>query len=73
MKNELKEQISNIIHQQWETWTKGLVNEWKNELPEALKNRWQKKWKPYSMLSEKEKDKDRVSADKIIQEINKNI
>lgn len=66
MNDELREQLSDIIHQQWEHWTKGIVNEWKDKLPEALENRWKKKWKLYSELSKEEKDKDRVWADKII-------
>ena len=31
-----------------------------------MMKKWQKNWKPYSELSEEEKDKDRIWADKVL-------
>ena len=62
----LREELANLEHEQWISWTKYLVMEWGNKLPQALIERLQKNWKAYSALSEDEKDKDRIWADKIL-------
>ena len=79
MKN-IREELSELEHIQWEKWTHSLAQELdlvkhcikKNDSKRALEIlenrmvRWEKNWKPYSELSEKIKDYDRVWADKVL-------
>lgn len=61
---KLREELSKLEHEQWTHWTKYFL--------ENLENydnvvRWEKQSKmPYEKLSEKEKDSDRIWADKVI-------
>ena len=63
-KNKLREELAELEHEQWMSWSKYIVAN--NEVPLELFNQWSRNWKPYSKLSEKQKDKDRIWADKVI-------
>ncbi|MFA5745649.1 MAG: hypothetical protein WCX79_00165 [Candidatus Paceibacterota bacterium] len=58
-----REKLSDLEHQQWAHWTKYMLN---NLTPENIK-RWKEQIEtPYNKLTNKEKDSDRVWADKVI-------
>ena len=60
----LREKLAKLEHDQWEAWSKDIA-ETENINPERLK-RWKTLWGPYESLSEKDKDKDREWADKVL-------
>jgi len=64
-KNALREDLADLEHCQWMSWTKYLVEN--HDIPEKLEQKWKKNWKPYNELTEEEKDKDRKWADKALQ------
>ena len=64
-KQKLREELANLEHEQWISWTKYL-NE-NHKIPLDLIKKWEKNWKPYSELSEKVKDADRIWADKVLE------
>ena len=58
-----REKLAALEHDQWAHWTKYMLD---NLTPENIA-RWKKQVKtPYAALSEKEKDSDRIWADKVI-------
>ena len=64
---KLRERLASLEHEQWVEWSKNLVE---NECISLSRiERWQKLWKPYSELTEADKDQDRVWADKILSEV----
>lgn len=62
--NELREKLAELEHEQWIAWSKN-VAETENITP-ARRARWKVLWRPYSELTEAEKDQDREWADKIL-------
>lgn len=79
---ELREELSNLEHEQWMKWS-GTLNErfgnWAELIARGKANvvdvveliteqheRWKKNWKPYAELDEKTKDFDREWADKVL-------
>jgi len=65
---ELREELAELEHKQWKSWTIYLGSRY--ELPSELVKKWGKNWKPYSELTEEEKDKDRIWADRVLERIN---
>ncbi len=66
--DELREQLAELEHVQWATWTKYFIE---NLTPINIE-RWQRQIEtPYKELTEKEKDSDREWADKIIKLLEK--
>jgi|APHM01.1.fsa_nt_gi hypothetical protein len=63
------ERLAKLEHQQWQSWTEYLVDEFGDELPDELVERWKSNWEPYESLSEEEKDKDRKWARKALEEV----
>jgi len=63
----LREDLSDLEHQQWMSWSHHVANN--NKIPKELLDKWVLNWIPYSKLSEKTKDSDRIWADKIISRI----
>jgi len=73
---ELIEQLAELEHEQWMKWSEALANEivaYLNWLPEDLAielserlARWHSMWVPYDMLTEKQKEQDRVWARKVV-------
>jgi len=66
MVEELRENLAELEHQQWMSWTEYLVDEFGDELPDELVERWEASQIPYEELSEDMKDKDRKWADKAL-------
>jgi len=70
---ELREELSELEHKQWESWTKYIIEnvpiEKRGLLYDDLRAKWSKNWKPYSELTEEEKDKDRIWADRVLEKI----
>ena len=68
----LLEELAELEHEQWRSWTKYLVDECEKDeygvvgFWEFEKAKWKKNWKPYKDLTEKEKAKDRVWARKVL-------
>ena|SRR3990167_6120827 len=76
---ELKEKLAELEHDQWISWSQAITTGMEcfgQESKDALfdwcdkkMSDWKDNWKPYSDLTEKEKDKDRKWGDKVIFEI----
>lgn len=84
IKRTLRENLAKLEHEQWVQWSRNVWSELKHiyrDLDEAadfnsalrglkhVHTRWSKNWCNYDVLSEKQKDKDRVWADKVIKQI----
>lgn len=61
---QLIEDMADLEHQQWMFWSKDIAK--KEKLSKERLNRWKKLWKPYSQLTEQEKEQDRVWARKVL-------
>lgn len=60
---EMVKELAELEHEQWVSWSKSIA---KTENLSALRvERWRKLWKPYSQLSEEEKEQDRKWARKV--------
>ncbi len=69
-KKEIREKLADLEHEQWKEWTSAIVvslkgNWWPGNIAKLI-DKWRRSWKPYLKLSEKQKDKDRIYADKVI-------
>jgi hypothetical protein len=64
---ELREQLSEIEHDQWIAWSKNIAET--EAITPARLARWGALWRPYSELTEAEKDQDREWADKSLAKI----
>lgn len=66
---DLLEKLAELEHKQWISWSKYIADQliYKRIKPEDLLTKWHKNWKPYSKLSEEEKEKDRVWARKVLE------
>ena len=60
----LYEELAELEHKQWIAWSKNIVKTEKISF-ERIK-RWEKLWRPYSELTETEKDQDREWARKVL-------
>jgi len=65
----LREELSELEHQQWESWSKYVANDLCKINHLAVIDRWRSNWVPYSDLNEKTKDSDRIWADKVISRV----
>lgn len=62
-KKSTRERLAELEHEQWVHWTKYFLN----NLTIENKDRWMKQCEtPYNQLTEKEKDSDRIWADKVL-------
>lgn len=74
LREELREELARLCHEMWSGWMEYLfMQNDKNEdgsftIPEGLVKRWNRQsYTDYAKLSEKEKDSDRIEADKILE------
>lgn len=58
----LRELLASIEHDQWVYWSKAVAH----EVSPERKQRWEKLWVPYEDLEDKDKEHDRVWADKVL-------
>jgi len=63
----LEEKIAELEHNQWWSWSEKLSRD--IEIPELVKERWEQCWKPYSELTEEQKEEDRFWARKVFQKL----
>ena len=78
------EELAELEHKQWMEWSKVIwsrLNSMKDTLDEAMDvnsvireinhigERWKKEWIDYKLLSEKQKEQDRIWARKVLQRI----
>ena len=61
----LLEGIAKLEHEQWQEWSRN-ISATEKISPKRLR-KWEKQWCHYSVLSEKQKEKDRVYARKVIE------
>jgi len=72
----LTEELAELEHEQWEVWSRSLISQLLDDITpfETVKirnrvlakhQRWLKLWKPYSELTEEEKEQDRIWARKV--------
>ena len=59
----LLEKLSELEHDQWMLWSKGVAR----EVGFRRRRRWKQYWIPYAELTEEAKERDRVWARKIMQ------
>ena len=74
---ELIEKLSALEHDQWVQYSKSVYNQIRQsasreDLMRKATDKWLSKWKPYHLLSESEKDKDRIWANKVLEIIRSN-
>lgn len=62
--DEIIEKLSELEHEQWVEWSKELAE--KENLSKKRLKRWKKCWIPYSQLSGRQKEFDRIWARKAI-------
>ncbi|MHA1302079.1 MAG: DNA polymerase ligase N-terminal domain-containing protein [Candidatus Heimdallarchaeaceae archaeon] len=55
------EQLAALEHEQWMSWSKSV-----EPVSDKQERKWERNWKPYADLPEKEKDKDRIWAKKVL-------
>jgi hypothetical protein len=65
MNKEILEALADLEHQQWMEWAGKLLDS--EQISLARKNRWLSTFMPYEVLSEKNKEKDRYWARKIME------
>lgn len=66
--NALIEELAEIEHDQWWSWTKELEKIHRTDPAwQYIFEQWSKSWIPYCQLSEGQKDMDRVWARKVIE------
>jgi hypothetical protein len=69
-KNDLREELANLEHEQWMKWAKDILKS--EDISEDRAKRWEDEcFKPYEKLSEKMKGFDREWADKVIKIVKK--
>lgn len=66
-KQELREKIAELIHEEWMVWAKSV----ESEVSLERRSRWRECYCPYMLLSEEDKNKDREYVDKIIEVLEK--
>ena len=66
----LREQLASIEHDQWMSWTTWLIRhtKLKRRMPKLVA-KWEHNHRPYNMLTEKSKDRDRYFADLVLREV----
>lgn len=67
----LYNELAELEHEQWIAWSKDIART-ENITPERLE-RWRKLWRPYSELTEAEKDQDREWAQKVLKIVKKHL
>lgn len=60
----IREELAALEHEQWILWSKDIAKT--EKISSTRFERWQELWRPYSKLTETEKDQDREWADKVI-------
>jgi len=72
---DLREKLAELEHEQWESWTKYIIENTpvkkRDLLYNDLKAKWEKNWKSYKDLPESVKNKDREWANKSLIVISK--
>lgn len=69
--DELIEKLAEIEHNQWVEWSQELFKSEKR-LSFARIERWKLLWKPYSELTEEQKEQDRIYARKVLSAMQQN-
>jgi len=74
---ELLEQLAKLEHDQWIYYSKDVANRISNAsslelLQNETVNKWRTKWVDYILLSEQDKDKDRIWAKKVLEVLKMN-
>lgn len=70
-KMNLYNELAELEHEQWIAWSKN-ITETEKITSERLE-RWKKLWRPYSELTESEKDQDREWAQKALKIVKKHL
>ena len=61
---DMIEVLAELEHKQWVYWSKTLAKS--GEVPVERYTRWKRLWKPYTNLTENEKEQDRIWAKKVL-------
>ena len=74
---ELIERLSALEHDQWVQYSKSVYKQIRQsasreDLIKKATDKWSSKWKPYDLLSESEKDKDRIWTNKVLEIVKSN-
>lgn len=65
--NELLEELAALEHRQWIYWSKHVAEN--NDIPDDLREKWERSWIPYEELDEETKEHDRKWARKALEVI----
>ena len=60
----LRERLAELEHEQWIKWSQNIATT--ESITPERRERWNELWRPYSNLTEAEKDQDREWADKVL-------
>ena len=60
----LFEQLAELEHEQWMAWSKDIAS--KENISQVRLERWRSLGKPYSKLTEEQKDQDRLWVEKVM-------
>jgi hypothetical protein len=61
----LREYLADLEHQQWMSWAKSILQD--EKISDSRQKRWLKLLKPYSKLTQEQKEQDREWADKVLE------
>lgn len=70
-KTELLEILAELEHEQWKSWALAILDT--ERISESRHRRWLECLKPYHMLTEEQKEQDRVHAEKVLWAIKKHL
>lgn len=69
--NDLLEKLAELEHDQWMSWSKNLAH---NEtISSERENKWRELWVPYCILTEEQKEQDRIWARKVLNIVKEHI
>lgn len=68
--NNLLEKLAELEHEKWQDWARHILSE--EAISTQRVQRWARLFVPYEQLPEKEKEKDRVLARKVMKVIEEN-
>ncbi len=59
------DRIASVIHKEWIEWSRETAH--RERISEATLRRWKSRWIPFEHLPDKEKERDRIWARRILQ------
>lgn len=70
-KTELLEALAELEHEQWRSWALSILDT--EDISRPRRERWELCFKPYSQLTEEQKDQDRAYAEQVLFTVKKHL